>query len=188
MTSEIALPDLTGPGPQACYRHPDRETWVRCGRCDRPICTGCAMQGPVGLRCKDCGKPVRDAFTSMTAQQMLLAIGLPLGAGLVVGYLAMQFGWFALVLAFFAGRFIVDVLDRTNGIKRGPRMVAMVVGGLLVGTLAGGGLGVWMVWQEMVVAMAGEETLPFEVFIGPMLPQVLIAAGASVAGAIAHLR
>ena len=32
-------------GALHCYRHPDRETWVRCGRCDRPICTKCAMQG-----------------------------------------------------------------------------------------------------------------------------------------------
>jgi hypothetical membrane protein len=44
-------------GTMLCYRHPDREVWIRCGRCDRPICTQCAMQGPVGFRCKQCGGP-----------------------------------------------------------------------------------------------------------------------------------
>src|SRR5437588_757514 len=26
------------PGVMHCYRHPDRETLMRCQRCDRPIC------------------------------------------------------------------------------------------------------------------------------------------------------
>jgi len=52
-----SLAETTGDDDrQFCYRHPDRETWIRCGRCDRPICTSCAMQGPVGSRCKQCGK------------------------------------------------------------------------------------------------------------------------------------
>jgi hypothetical protein len=56
--------------PLVCYRHPDRETYVSCGRCDRSICTGCAMMGPVGLRCRQCGKPPRDAVTMLTPTQL----------------------------------------------------------------------------------------------------------------------
>ncbi|MGW3865208.1 rhomboid family intramembrane serine protease, partial [Streptomyces sp. NPDC005047] len=26
-----------------CYRHPDRETGIRCTRCERPICTDCMI-------------------------------------------------------------------------------------------------------------------------------------------------
>jgi hypothetical protein len=33
-----------------------RETLLRCNRCDRPMCTECAVQHPVGLRCKECIK------------------------------------------------------------------------------------------------------------------------------------
>ena len=31
--------------PAACYRHPDRETYIRCTRCERPICPDCMIAG-----------------------------------------------------------------------------------------------------------------------------------------------
>ncbi|MDQ0991900.1 rhomboid family intramembrane serine protease [Streptomyces sp. V3I7] len=38
----------------ACYRHPDRETGVRCTRCERPICPECMVSASVGFQCPDC--------------------------------------------------------------------------------------------------------------------------------------
>jgi membrane associated rhomboid family serine protease len=37
-----------------CYRHPDRETYVRCQRCDRPICPDCMRDAAVGFQCPTC--------------------------------------------------------------------------------------------------------------------------------------
>ncbi|KPC69844.1 Rhomboid family protein [Streptomyces sp. NRRL WC-3753] len=37
-----------------CYRHPDRETGIRCTRCERPICTDCMVNASVGFHCPDC--------------------------------------------------------------------------------------------------------------------------------------
>ncbi|WP_049578642.1 rhomboid family intramembrane serine protease [Streptomyces sp. SBT349] len=46
------------PQPQSglahCYRHPDRETGIRCSRCERPICPSCMISAPVGYQCPDC--------------------------------------------------------------------------------------------------------------------------------------
>src|SRR4051794_15885092 len=37
-----------------CYRHPDRETLIRCTRCDRPICPECMREASVGHQCPEC--------------------------------------------------------------------------------------------------------------------------------------
>jgi membrane associated rhomboid family serine protease len=43
--------------PQAtptCYRHPDRATYIRCTRCNRPICPECMRDAAVGHQCEEC--------------------------------------------------------------------------------------------------------------------------------------
>ena len=63
-TKERSVPDDQGPSdrpewltkattPTTCYRHPDRQTGLRCSRCDRPICGECANPAPVGQLCPD---------------------------------------------------------------------------------------------------------------------------------------
>ena len=42
--------------PPVCYRHPDRETWIRCQRCDRPICPDCMKSAAVCFQCPSCVK------------------------------------------------------------------------------------------------------------------------------------
>jgi membrane associated rhomboid family serine protease len=42
-----------------CYRHPDRETGVRCQRCERPICPACMVPAPVGVQCVECVRRLR---------------------------------------------------------------------------------------------------------------------------------
>ncbi|GGQ74184.1 rhomboid family intramembrane serine protease [Streptomyces asoensis] len=41
-------------GLPVCYRHPDRETGIRCTRCERPICPECMVSASVGFQCPSC--------------------------------------------------------------------------------------------------------------------------------------
>ena len=41
-------------GDATCYRHTDTWAGVLCQRCNRPICTGCMVQAPVGFQCPEC--------------------------------------------------------------------------------------------------------------------------------------
>jgi membrane associated rhomboid family serine protease len=72
MTDEptaVTPQELTAP---RCYRHADRETYIRCQRCERPICPDCMHQAAVGFQCPDCvregAKTVRQPRTAFGGQ------------------------------------------------------------------------------------------------------------------------
>ena len=58
------------PAALACYRHPDRFTYVRCQRCGRAICGECQTPAPVGVICPECMRQQR-ASAPRTKPQLL---------------------------------------------------------------------------------------------------------------------
>ncbi|HVE98556.1 MAG TPA: rhomboid family intramembrane serine protease [Mycobacteriales bacterium] len=51
-----------------CYRHPGRETYVRCTRCEKSICPDCMHSAAVGFQCPDC---VREGNRTVRQRQTI---------------------------------------------------------------------------------------------------------------------
>lgn len=69
----------TPAGVPTCYRHPDRQTYVSCTRCGRPVCPECMRSASVGHQCLDCvAAAMAAAPTVRTAAGGVVRTGLPL--------------------------------------------------------------------------------------------------------------
>lgn len=42
-----------------CFQHTDREAFVQCQRCSRPLCSACMVEAPVGFHCPVCLEEAR---------------------------------------------------------------------------------------------------------------------------------
>ena len=195
VTTEGAAIDagvMADDGPMFCYRHPDRETYVRCGRCDRPICTRCAMQGPVGFRCKQCGTLANDPLSTFTPRQIVLGFGVAAGGGLILGIVAGYVGWFSILISFFGGGIIAEAVNRTIGIKRGARVLALVIGGLIAGALVGDVISFSMFASQLygIPADVAAELPPVTLadYLYGNLPWLVLSVGAASFGAYTRLR
>lgn len=83
---------------QYCARHSKRETNIRCGRCDTPICPDCLVHAPVGMRCPDCAKVNKVPTYDVPFSYVLRAIT----AGVITA--------FALSIAYtFAARYAINL-------------------------------------------------------------------------------
>ncbi|MGA5041522.1 rhomboid family intramembrane serine protease [Streptomyces capoamus] len=114
-----------------CYRHPDRETGVRCTRCERPICPECMVSASVGFQCPDCvrggsgtghapqaSRPRTLAGGTVTADPRLLTKGL-IGINLAV-FLAQLAAGDRFTNRFeLIGQAYTPLLDGVQGIAEG---------------------------------------------------------------------
>jgi membrane associated rhomboid family serine protease len=77
---------------EVCYRHPNRETGVRCSNCERPICPDCMTSTPVGMRCPECARQgatrirtMRSTADEPTLTYILIGINVLVGIGSLLG-------------------------------------------------------------------------------------------------------
>lgn len=116
----------------ACPVHPERETTLRCNRCDRPMCSQCAVQTPVGYRCTECVRGQQRIFdTAFRRDYALASVVAAVGTAIGVGLLTLL-GIFGVLLAPLLGAGLAELIRRGVGRRRSRRlpMVASVAGAI----------------------------------------------------------
>ncbi|MFI2275470.1 MULTISPECIES: rhomboid family intramembrane serine protease [Catenuloplanes] len=134
-----------------CYRHPGRETHVRCTRCDRSICPDCMNEASVGHQCPECvaegrrtQRPVRTAFGGSAAGRAGVVTTTLIGLNVLAAVLGVVFsGMNALVgSGLFSGASIIHYA----GAVVGPSITVLADGNATFGALPQYGTvfpGVW---------------------------------------------
>lgn len=117
-----------------CVNHPTRETLLRCNKCGRPICLDCAVQTPVGYRCKDCVRQQQAGFYNIRTLDYLAAAVVSPVLGFAGALLTGTVGWLTIFLAPIAGGLIAEAVRWAARRRRGRYLWLVCSAGIVVGT------------------------------------------------------
>jgi hypothetical protein len=126
------IPTSTTP---VCYNHPNRETMLRCNRCDRPICTECAKPTPTGYRCKECIRGQQKIFNTAASIDYPIAFVAAGALSLIGSLIAGMLGFWGLLLAPVAGIAISEAVRWAVRRHRSPSLFLTAAAGTVCGAL-----------------------------------------------------
>ena len=125
-----------------CYAHPTRETSLRCKRCDRYICTSCAVSTPTGYICKECMRERQKSFDTAVWYDFVSGFAI---AGLISGLASFLvtliggIGFFGFLLVFLgssaAGGLIAEAVRAVTRRRRSRPLFLTVAAGVVFGAL-----------------------------------------------------
>ena len=123
-----------------CTKHPNKQTNLRCNRCNELICPRCMVASPVGIRCLNCGKSTPLPTKSLTSYDLVKAIATSITLGLLAGFIFLlviiQKLPFTLitVLASMAlwGYILGQVISLVTGKKRGLSLQIIGIVGIVM--------------------------------------------------------
>jgi hypothetical protein len=102
--SALKAPEAESAGEEGlyyCYKHKKETTRLTCGRCERPICTRCAIMGSAGVRCPDCARNKTPVRVSGVVHDMTSGVKRSVGGVRPIWYL-----WiFEIIVNLFRGFF-----------------------------------------------------------------------------------
>jgi len=99
------------PTPQmVCYNHPNRETRLRCNRCERPICSECAVLTPTGYRCRECVRSQQKIFETANGADPFIGGAISLVLSFIGSFIASYLGFFTLFVAPIVGTIIAGAV------------------------------------------------------------------------------
>ena len=119
-----------------CINHPDRETYLRCNRCERSICSSCAVLTPTGYRCRDCVRGQQRVFETAQSLDYVYAFGIALVVSFLGSYTAGVMGFFTLFIAPIVGMIAAELVRWAVRRRRARLLFQLAAGGAALGGLA----------------------------------------------------
>jgi hypothetical protein len=171
------MTDITPDEIHYCAVHTDRETELRCNKCDRYMCAQCAVNTPVGYRCRECVRQVEDKFFSANNNDMLLNFAVSAGIS-AIGGLIVAFGN-VFILSFFLGIIWAGIVSeaslRVTSRRRGRYTGEFCIAGVIIGGFLGGAIQSYFAYNDRfgaIIRMAEEAN----VNIDEMAAELMIPA------------
>lgn len=125
-----------------CAYHPNRETTLRCRRCEKYICTQCAVRTPTGYICKECSRAQQKAFETAEPIDYVLGFAAAVVLSLIGSFLITLIGFvgfFGLILVSLAaptaGVIIAEALRFVTRRRRSALLFRIILAGLILGAL-----------------------------------------------------
>lgn len=153
-----------------CANHPDRETTLRCNKCNKPICLKCTVRTPVGYRCPECVRGQQAIFQTAVWYDYVIGAVIALVLSAILTPFGGLLGWFAIFLGPLAGGVVAEVVRFAVRKRRGRYLAELVGGAMILGALPlvvlplifgllgggrGGGLGLFgLIWPLVFLVMA----------------------------------
>lgn len=130
MSEKVSTTDRT-----VCYIHPDRETMLRCNRCNQPICTQCAVLTPTGYRCKQCVRGQQKVYETAQWFDYPLAFITAGVLSLIGSLIASYLGFFTIFIAPVVGVIISEAVRSIVRKRRSKLLFRIAVAGIIAGAL-----------------------------------------------------
>lgn len=157
-----------------CTVHPEKETSLRCNNCNRPMCAQCAVQTPVGYRCRECVRGIQDKYYNASTNDDLITAGVSAAltgiAAAIVGWIGLGL-FFSLILALPAGGAISEAVVRAVSKRRSRNMAQFALGGAVIGGLIGAVIRPVMTYNNLISQLPANVEVPVSLieFIGRSL-------------------
>ena len=121
-----------------CAVHSETEATLRCNKCDRWMCVKCAVQTPVGYRCRECVRGLEDKFFTAKSTDYTVTFAVTAILGVMGGIIMSMVGF--LLVAIIAGApfggAVSEVARRVTSKRRGRYTAQAATAGTAIGILS----------------------------------------------------
>jgi hypothetical protein len=103
------------------------------------MCVDCAVQTPVGYRCRQCVRQHENKFYAGTNNDYIIVFAVCAALGGIAGFVAqfVPFFIFAFIIGIPVGGFVSELALRATGRRRGRYSGELAAAGVVLGGLAG---------------------------------------------------